>query len=380
MSADYDSKRYSMSQLWFATCAPGLEEALLAEVRELGGRKARALTGGVEFDASNKSLYSLLYRIRGANRLYMRVDEFRARDLPEIYNKTRRIDWERLVGADHRIALTAYSIESRETHTDKIAESVAFAITEHFEEDLGVEAPEVFATGDDVQLLMARVEDNRCTLNLDASGELLFRRGWRTEQGEAPLRESYGAALLQLLEWTPDEPLVDPMCGSGTIAVEAATIAANRPPGSYRNFAIETWANFREETWKKVNSEPPVSPDGVTIVGRDADDEVVSVARANADRAVVAELVAFDSADVSTMEPPAESGLVLTNAPYGVRIEDAMDSIHALCERFDTRFSGWRMGVLVHRDVTLPLPNKRVTRLADFRNGGIPVRLWGVDL
>ena len=112
----------------------------------------------------------------------------------------------------------------------------------------------------------------------------------------------------------------------------------------------------------------------------DSDAEVIEIGRSNAERAEVSDRVAFSVAGVDTAEPTAASGLVIANAPYGIRIEDPMPSIHALCKRFESTFEGWRMGVIVHRDVTLPLARKRSTVLADFRNGGVPVRLWGVDL
>jgi putative N6-adenine-specific DNA methylase len=361
-----------------------LEDVLLQEVRDLGGRKAKKHEGGVEFDASNKAAYGVLYNMRTAHRLYLRVDEFRARDLPEIYNKTRRINWERLLGPEHRVSITAYSIASRETHTDKIAESVGHALREHFEEDLGKDAPQIVQkTADHAgeaadQLLMARVEDNRCTLNLDASGELLFRRGWRTDQGAAPLRESYAAAMLRAMEWSPDEPVLDPMCGSGTIAIEAATIAAGLAPGANRSFQLQTWANFRPEAWEAATASDTNEAVAASIAASDADADVLEVARANAERAGVA--LTFEQRSVAGIQPHAESGLILTNAPYGVRLEgNPMEPIHRLCEVFDARFSNWRMGVLTHRDVTLPLARKRTTALLDFRNGGIPVRLWAVD-
>ncbi len=363
-----------MSQNWFATCAPGLEEILRAEIRDLGGRKAKLATGGVEFDASNKAAYNVLYNLRTAHRLYLRVDEYRARDLPELYNKARRIPWERVIDASHRVRINAYSINSRETHTDKIAESTGYAIREHFEEELKVAAPEITTEGGE-QLVMVRVEENRCTISLDASGELLFRRGWREHQGEAPLRESYAAAMLYGLEWSPDEALVDPMCGAGTIAIEAATMAAGRPPGSMREFQLQTWANFREDSWPEAPAPREGNP---YIYASDRDAEVVQAAKTNVEAAGVK--VHVDVHDVAELEPPAPSGLLIANAPYGVRLDDgAMESIHALCSTFETRFAGWRMGVLAHRDVTLPVKTSKATVVADFRNGGIPVRLWRVE-
>ena len=368
-----------MAQTYFASIQPGLEEALLSEIRRLGGKRPTVLRGGVEFDAARKTLYAAHLELSTPTRIWLRVDEFRARDAPELYNKTRRYGWERLLGGNHRIAIRAHSSKSSLYHTGKISDAVRDGLRDHFAEDLDGASPPDFTDerGDSDQLVMARLHDNRCQLNLDASGALLHRRGWRTEAGEAPLRETIAAAILECIDWEPQWGLVDPMCGSATIPIEAARRAIGYPPGLDRSFAFQRWRNFQPDRFEaktqelraQIGSELPAP-----IVGRDRDDEVLAMAARNAERADLSSLVDLDVAELSDTPLPESTAWIVTNPPYGERLEG--DGV------LDALLAAWRSGT-AKRKVAFLWPSSRRDEVNEslqcrttFENGGIGVDLW----
>lgn len=354
-----------MAQTYFATIEPGLEPALLAEIREIGGKRATELKGGVEFDATNTVFYRTAMRLRCANRLWLRLDEFRARDAPELYRKTARLEWSRLLPCNARVEVRASARESRLIHTGKIAESVEKAIANAIGE------PAKKGPGFTV---LARLVDDRCQLSLDASGELLYRRGWKEEVGEAPLRESVAACLLRLAGWTPGEGLYDPMCGSGTFVIEAAQQTAGIAAGGFRDHAFHRWTNFRPELWDEVRAEEQTRQPAISHFGTDISPQAVERARENASRASVADWCDFRAAAVADAVPPTEDpGLVITNPPWNRRIADPEHlAIRDLLDAVD-RFAGWRFAFLAPRSFTPPKSYRRVT---SFDLGGVPLRFF----
>ncbi len=372
-----------MAQTYFASIQPGLEEALLDEIRRIGGNRPKVLTGGVEFDAARKRLYLAHLQLRTPTRIWLRVDEFRARDAPELYNKTRRYNWERLIGGEHRIRVEAHSKESRLYHTGKIADAVADALTDRFAEDLGDESPPEFTddTDDDALVVMARIVDDRCQLSLDASGERLHIRGWRTEAGDAPLRESMAAAMLELVDWSPEDGLADPMCGAGTIPVEAAWRALDRPPGLDRAFAFHRWRNFQPERYQKMADElrDDVADElPAPIRGYDADGDVIERARRNAKRAHADDHVDFDTAPLSDLQLPNHIRWIVTNPPYGERLGES-GIISELIKTWQNQHGRCQLAFLwpsKARDVVDGHNISRLHRTTSFDYGGISVDLW----
>lgn len=356
-----------MSQTYYATINPGLEDALLEEIRELGGRRAKKLRGGVEFEASNTSLYDIILRVRCANRIVLRVDEFRARDFPELYNKTERIDWARLLG-DVPVEVRASASESRLIHTGRIEETVSEAIVAS--RGSGGSGPRL--------LVLVRMHDDRCQLSLDASGDLLYMRGWRRDSVAAPLRESIAASLLRLSSWTPGQPIVDPCCGSGTFVIEAAQRAKGIAAGAHRTFSIEHWGHLRHDVWDESRSRAKAQeqPSRPVHFGFDSSPAAIEAANANARRARVAEVSAFACQSIADMQPPdCEPGWIMANPPYGVRL-DSKSVYNELLQVYVDRFEGWRMGLIAPSDVDLGHPAVRASRDARFSNGGIDVSWW----
>jgi putative N6-adenine-specific DNA methylase len=362
-----------VAQTFFASIQPGLEDALLAEVRRLGGKRPKVLKGGVEFQGTRKILYLAGLTLRTPTRLWQRVDEFRARDAPELFRKTRRVEWERWFQPGRVVSIRATAKGSRFYHSDKIAETVAAALVER----VGVTIEPAGGDGHQGQLLLARVEDNRCELSLDAGGGLLSRRGWRTEQGEAPLRESLASAMLELVGWDGQIPLVDPCCGSGTIAIEAAQRARRIPAGADRVFAFQQWESFDQPLFAEVLAglRTEVLPSiPVFVEGRDTDKKALRAARTNAAQAGVDDLTWTHA----SLEEAASRGptLYLTNPPYGARLNNAgilpaLLALRTLDEDSSLAMLWPRDGrdAVARRDPVMKV-------VASFRNGGLPVDLW----
>ncbi|AWV90525.1 THUMP domain-containing class I SAM-dependent RNA methyltransferase [Bradymonas sediminis] len=373
-----------MSQRYFATTLPGFEDELADEVKAIGGRKIEKVTGGVEFDATHRVFYRANYELRCANRVFLRVDEFRARDFPELYNKTRRYSWERLLSGANRVFVRGAARESHLMHSDRISDTVGHGLREHFEDDLKVAAPQIIDKIDgSAQLVLARLNDDRCELSLDSSGEHLYKRGWRQHAVEAPIRETTAAALLIRSGWVHRKPLVDPFCGSGTFLVEGAWLANKRAPGDMRDFAFQRWANFRQPLWDDVvncGRQRTHACEAVRFYGFDANPDAVQAARQNAELAGVRGCAEIRQADISEFLPPCEAaGTVIANPPYGERLTQGSGPRKAyqiLIDRFAEHFQGWRLALLLPSDITPNHPSLRFKEDIRFQNGGIRVRFW----
>jgi putative N6-adenine-specific DNA methylase len=257
------------------------------------------------------------------------------------------------------------------------------AIEERLGSWLGGGSPD--ADGE-TQLFVVRVAHDEVTISVDSSGEPLYKRGWRQQLSRAPLRETLAAAMLLGAGWDQRSPLVDPMCGSGTIAIEAALLARGLPPGVGRSFAFATWPSFEAGTWASVAGAARASiadassaADPPAIVGRDRDAGAIAAARANAERAGVAALVDLDVAPISALTPdPSGPGLVLVNPPYGARVTGGHD-LRDLYARFGdvmrSRFAGWTVGVLAADPNTPGHMGLPLSPAWSSTNGGIEVSL-----
>jgi len=328
----------------FLAAPPGLEPLLLAEARERGFAEARTAPGGVVVAGGLAEAMRANLMLRGAGRVLLRVAEFRALHPAQLDKRARRVDWAALLRPDVPVKVEATSRRSRIWHAGAAADRVAKAIRDGAGAAAG-------ATG--ALRVLVRLDDDLCTISLDTSGEPLHRRGAKRDVGAAPLRETLAALILRAAAWTPGTPLLDPMCGSGTLPIEAAEIVAGLAPGRARAFAFERLAGFDPEAWAAlraaaVPAAPPADPPA--ILGGDRDAEVLAGARANAERAGVAPLVRFVRRAAGEAEPPeGPPGLVVVNPPYGARLgeRDALRALHAgLGRALLDRFSGWRVALL----------------------------------
>ncbi len=297
----------------FAACAPGLEPLLAAELGELGVSESRVVPGGVEFAADQRMLYRVNLWSGIAIFVLIRVARFRAARLPELRRKAGNVEWGSWLRPGTPCVVRARSRKSKIYHSGAIEQRFAEAL-----EEFGCSADEG-AVG-----VHVRIDHNECTVSVDTSGEPLHRRGWRLQTAKAPLREDLAHALVRASTWDRESPLVDPMCGAGTIAIEAAALAAGLPPGRLRAFDFERLAPFDAEAWAAVRADVETPRDGVRVFGSDRDAGAIEAARANAERAGVdvqwTECALSDAAFLSGDPSAPECGAVVTNPPYGERI------------------------------------------------------------
>lgn len=359
----------------FLVCAPGLEAVLAEEARALGFAAPEALPGGVRIRGGWPEVWRANLELRGAGRVLARIASFRALHLAQLDRRARRVDWAALLPPGIALRVEASCSQSRIYHAGAAAERIGRALVE----TAGVRLAAA-TDAEEALRVMARIDDDLCTLSLDTSGAPLHRRGHKVAVGKAPLRETLAALFLRACGYAGTEPVVDPMCGSGTFVLEAAEIAAGLAPGRDRRFAFEALASFDPAAWDRMRAPGPARPLPFRCLGSDRDSGVVQMAAENAARAGVADLVTFARLAVSDAVPPeGPPGLVMVNPPYGARIGER-PMLHglygALGKVLRERFQGWRVG-LVTSDGGLA----RATGLAlaagpPVAHGGLKVRLY----
>jgi putative N6-adenine-specific DNA methylase len=372
----------------FEVVAPGLETLALDEALRLGLPATIAPDGGgLEWRGDLRSVLMANVGLRIASRVLVRVASFEARSFVELERHARRIPWARMVSASGAVKFRVTCRKSRLYHSDAVAQRLGDAVLRaipgaRVERARGPNADDDSAIDGDAQLFVVRMFHDRCTVSADASGELLHRRGWRQATAKAPLRETMAAALLAASGWDGSAPLVDPMCGSGTIVIEGALMARGIPPGARRRFAVERWPGVpptlgawvrNELAGRGAVEELPV------IAGSDRDEGAIRATASNAERAGVSDDLTLAVQTLSAAAfPEAERGWVVTNPPYGVRVGET-DRVRNLWARLGQllreRADGWRVALLspdaaLERQLGIPL--REVARTS---NGGIPVRL-----
>lgn len=357
----------------FAVCAPGLEPVLLEEVRALG-LPGQALAGGVEVEGDLAEAMRLNLHLRTASRVLLRMGEgFRATAFPELVRKASALPWERFVRRGGRAAFRVTCRKSRLYHSDAVAERLHAALEGRVKFPLQ-RVPAAEEVPGEAQLFVARLERDVCTVSADSSGTLLHQRGWRGPQAKAPLRETLAAALLLAAGFRGDEAICDPLCGAGTIAIEAALIATGRAPGAARAFAFQRWQDHSARQWEHlvVDARKHERPLAVRIEASDEDAGAVAAARENSARAGVAVEVA--QRRLSALPADAGQGLLATNPPYGVRIEGP--GVLRELEQALERRPGWRVALIAPRSLGSAGRELRLEPLLRTQNGGIPVEIF----
>jgi putative N6-adenine-specific DNA methylase len=348
---------------FFASCPRGLEAVLAKELAALQAQHVKPVDGGVHFAGPLTLGYAANLHSRVASRVLWHVGRapYRATNSSssdqDIYDAAKKIEWPKLFTVNRTLRVNVSAIKAPVKSLDFITLRIKDAICDVFRADRasGGERPSIDTHTPDVRV-HAFLTATDVTLYLDLSGEPLFKRGYRREAGEAPLRENLAAGMLALSGWTPDVPLLDPMCGSGTILCEAAQIAAQRAPGIGRAFGFEKLLNFDAPAWEALRNTAYAAENNsikTTIYGSDLRGDALELARANLDELDLMRTVELKQANVFEMPAPAVSltagGIIVTNPPYGVRMEDR-DALAAfypqLGDALKKRFSGWTAYIL----------------------------------
>ena len=337
---------------WFAILSPGAEEIAARETTRLPGvMNVKAVPGGVEFRGPLEVGMRANLHLRLPTRILLRLGQARAREFGKLRHQLAHLPWEAVISGGAPLRITASASHCRLYHTGAIDETVRAAIGDR----VGTAPAKANANSRDAPLVLVRGVDDTWTISVDSSGERLHRRGWRTEGGDAPLRETLASALLAFCEWAPGQALVDPMCGAGTIPIEACAEALGIAPGLGRAFAFETWPGLPTEhaRWQDIRGQAECARRDILsapIVASDRNSEAVATTRRNAARAGVAAHLQVLERPLAQVEPPAQSGLFIANPPYGERL-GRRHEIPALYREIGRvlrfRFGGWRAGIVV---------------------------------
>jgi putative N6-adenine-specific DNA methylase len=370
----------------FATTAPGLEPVCAAELADLG-ISGETVSGGVAWRAGQRSLYRANLELRTASRVLVRLGSFRARTFHELERRVPRLPWARYVLPGGAVLLRVTARKSKLYHEGAVAERIGRLLQAEYGTRVDVTRGEGEDDVAESQLVIVRLVRDVCAISVDASGALLHQRGYRQALAKAPVRETVAAALVLVSGWRPGTPLVDPLCGSGTIAIEAALLARRIAPGlaspghAPRGFAFERWPDFDAALWDDVvaaaRSRIERSSARV-ILGSDRNAGAIRAATANAARAGVGDDVMLEIRPLAAFAPPPGTGTVVTNPPYGVRVGErrALGELYAELGRVvRERASGWCLALLsadprLDARVGIALEERVRTR-----NGGIAVRM-----
>ena len=375
----------------FAPTAPGLESIAAGELKSLGVR-GRQEIGGVAFDGDLDRIYQANLWLRTASRVVVRLGQFHASTFYELERRSKKLPWQDFLPENGSVEVRVTCRKSKLYHSDAVAERVLSVIagvapsgTEMKVGNLPDEEQEEYQEkGSSRQLFIVRIVHDQCEISADTSGELLHRRGYRKEVAKAPLRETLAAAMLLASGWDGrrGEPLLDPMCGSGTIPIEAALIARGIAPGLERDFQFMHWPTFNRDLWNDILEKARASVTNPTldIVGADRDAGAIRAAMHNAERAGVGRDVRFLaeslSGSIAKIENVANGeGWILTNPPYGVRVgesEDLRDLYATLGNALKTK-RGWRIGILTSDAVLAAQMRLPLRPRFSTSNGGIPV-------
>ncbi len=358
-------------------CLFGLEGLAADELRYLGMENVRSETGRVLFEGDERDLVRSNLWLRTGERVYVLLGEFPASTFDALFEGVRALPWERFIDYHAAFPVKGSTLDSALKSIPDCQRIVKKAVADRLGEKYrAVRLPE---DGGVCQIRFSLMKD-RASLYLDTSGPSLHKRGWRANSGEAPLRETLAAAMVKLSRYKGREVFLDPFCGSGTIAVEAALAALNRAPGLGRRFAAEHWKSVPGELWEQERAaarEKEYRGD-YRIFASDVDPKALQIARENASKAGVAEYITFAEADARTLTLPAEKGVLITNPPYGDRLLDAReaDRLYRAIGKSWRASKDWHIYVLSSSLDFEKSFGRRATRRRKLYNGMIQCQLY----
>jgi putative N6-adenine-specific DNA methylase len=354
-----------------ATTAFGTEGITKKEVERLGYKNISVENGRVYFETDQRGLIQSNLWLRTASKIYWVIGAFESHTFSELYDQVHALPWDEILNKNATMLVNAKSVKS-ELHSLSSIQSISKkAIVDKLQDQLACEVlPE---DAEDYEILIDILKD-QVTVRINTTGEGLFKRGYRLENNEAPLRETLAATLVDVTNWKAKIPLVDPMCGTGTILIEAAMYGRNMAPGVNRKFAFEDWPFIKDYVVaaerKKAKAE--VVDREMVIKGFDKDPEVIEVARANAERAGVGDFITFECRDLKDFETDIEYGYLISNPPYGERLgnyEEAEEVNEILGGLFRNEVKTWSMYIFTAFNKFEDVFGKKATKNRKLYNG-----------
>jgi putative N6-adenine-specific DNA methylase len=374
----------NIMESFFATCPRGLEMLLVDELRKLGADKVHAVGGGVQFGGDLLLCYRINLESRIASRVLWQVAKAGYRGENDIYRIVYAVPWTDWFDATQTIRIDVSATKSPLTSLNFVTLKIKDAVCDKIRQ-LSQRRPSVDTRDPDIPI-QGHMTEREFTLYLDTSGEPLFKRGQRIATGGAPLRENLAAGILRLAGWSPGIPLLDPMCGSGTIIMEAACMALDILPGLGRRFAFENFKNFDSPAWRELIRRRTTRRKArvvLPIYGSDIDGTVLKAAQANLAGAGLAQVVNLKRANVLELTAPAHEGIIVSNPPYGVRLgeQKALAEFYPrLGDVLKKQFTGWR-AYFLSADMQLPkLIRLAASKRTPLFNGALDCRLFEYKL
>jgi putative N6-adenine-specific DNA methylase len=369
-----------VSQSFFATCPRGLESVLHEELGAIGASDVSAVDGGVRFRGDIAISYCANLESRVASRVLLQVAHTPYRSERDVFDAVRSLRWHEWFSPRCSIRVDVAAIRAPVKSLDFVTLRIKDAVCDAFRAECGTR-PDVDTRSPDVRI-HAFLSATHATVYLDTSGEALFKRGYRQTTGEAPVRENLAAGILRLTRWNGAAPLLDPMCGSGTFLCEAAMIALDRAPGLERAFGFEKLTFFDPRAWARLKDAARArvrKPDELPVHGSDRYGEALKLARANLAALGVEDKVKLKQANVVEMPAPAPSGVIVTNPPYGVRLQDQQSLAELypkLGDALKKNYAGWTAYIFT-ADMRLPkLIGLAASRRTPLYNGALECRLF----
>ena len=330
----------------------GLEPVLAKELTQLGANDVKIGRRMVSFTGDKEMMYRANFQLHTAIKILKPIRHFKANSADDVYEEIKKTDWTTYLDDNKTFAVDAVVFSEEFRHSKFVSYKVKDAIVDQFREKTG-NRPNISVTNPDIRLNIHIAED-QCTLSLDSSGESLHRRGYRQESVEAPLNEVLAAGMILMTGWQGDTDFIDPMCGSGTLLIEAALIAHNMAPGLFRKeYAFEKWADFDAELFDRIyNDDSQEREFKHHIYGYDIDMKAVDTARLNVKAAGLTNSITIEQQDFKDFKQPQEKSLMVTNPPYGERIStpDLLGTYRMIGERLKHEFTGNDAWVLSYRE------------------------------
>ncbi len=362
-----------------AKTVSGLEDVLARELELLGAQQVKTVNRGVSFYGDKKLLYQANYLCRTTLRLLMPIAVFKAADEQELYNGIYAIDWSEYLDVSGTFAVSGVTSYSNITHSKYLALKTKDAIADQFRDKFG-RRPNVKVDNPDLAINV-RVFRNECTVSIDSSGDSLHKRGYRVATGPAPISEVLAAGMVLLSGWDGTTHLIDPMCGSGTIPIEAGLIAFNIPPGAFREeYSFKHWNNFDAGLWEDVKQEADqkrLKEIKGSITGSDWSGRVLQTARDNVRSAGLEHLINIKMDFLSDAKPPEGKGVMITNPPYGERIkpDDIQKLYSEIGDALKRNFTGYSAWIISSHKEAMKHVGLRPSQNLTVFNGPLECRL-----
>ena len=361
----------------------GFEQILANELLAIGVKKVKPINRAVIFWGNKETLYQVNYASRIALSVLEPISEFSITSKQDLYDRCMEIDWSEYMDVDDSFSVVPVVNSKIFPHTGYPALVVKDAIVDYFRDKFG-RRPSVNLTDPDL-VINLHISKSKVDMSIDSTVIPLYKRGYRREHGDASLNECMAAGMLKLSGWNPEQPLVDPMCGSGTILIEGALMASNIPGGMFRNgFGFQKWKSYDERLFNRVKAkeEEKITVVKSHITGSDISEEAVRNAMSNIDGAHLNGIVKVKTSDIKTFSPSYEGGFLVTNPPYGQRIvpEDIMDLYGTIGSSLKHNFAGYHAWILTSEKSLLNKIGLKPYSKYNLYNGSIPCYFVGYEL